>query len=178
MPQTQNTAPARIRPLREQQIPALLALFEQSVRRLGPEHYSPEQVEQWAQGARHPGLASQLREHHGWVMEQEGMPLGFVTLSDDGHLSLLYVSADHQRQGLGGQLLEQALQAASQLGLHSLTTEASAFSLALFLRHGFEQAGLETVERGGVSFVRHRLYCRLPSQDQPLKYPPFPQSNE
>ena len=178
MPQTQNTAPARILPLREQHIPALLALFEQSVRRLGPEHYSPEQVEQWAQGARHPGLASQLREHHGWVMEQEGMPLGFVTLSDDGHLSLLYVSADHQRQGLGGLLLAQALQAASQLGLHRLTTEASAFSLALFLRHGFEQAGLETVERGGVSFVRHRLYCRLPSQGQPLKYPPFPQSNE
>ena len=178
MPQTQNTAPARIIPLREQHIPDLLALFEQSVRRLGPEHYSPEQVEQWAQGARHPGLASQLREHHGWVMEQEGIPLGFVTLSDDGHLSLLYVSADHQRQRLGGQLLEQALQAASQLGLHSLTTEASTFSLALFLRHGFEQAGLETVERGGVSFVRHRLYCRLPSQGQPLKYPPFPQSNE
>ena len=178
MPQTQNIAPARILPLREQHIPALLALFEQSVRRLGPEHYSPEQVEQWAQGARHPGLASQLREHHGWVMEQEGMPLGFVTLSDDGHLSLLYVSADHPRQGLGGLLLEQALQAASQLGLHSLTTEASTFSLALFLRHGFEQAGLETVERGGVSFVRHRLYCRLPSQGQPLKYPPFPQSNE
>ena len=178
MPQTQNTAPARILPLREQHIPALLALFEQSVRRLGPEHYSPEQVEQWAQGARHPGLASQLREHHGWVMEQEGIPLGFVTLSDDGHLSLLYVSADHPRQGLGGLLLEQALQAASQLGLHSLTTEVSAFSLALFLRHGFEQAGLETVERGGVSFVRHRLYCRLPSQGQPLKYPPFPQSNE
>lgn len=178
MPQTQITSPARISPLREQHIPDLLALFEQSVRRLGPEHYSPEQVEQWAQGARHPGLASQLREHHGWVMEQEGMPLGFVTLSDDGHLSLLYVSADHQRQGLGGLLLEQALQAASQLGLHNLTTEASAFSLALFLRHGFEQAGLETVERGGVSFVRHRLYCRLPSQGQPLKYPPFPQSNE
>ena len=107
MPQTQNTAPARILPLREQHIPALLALFEQSVRRLGPEHYSPEQVEQWAQGARHPGLASQLREHHGWVMEQEGMPLGFVTLSDDGHLSLLYVSADHPRQGLGGLLLER-----------------------------------------------------------------------
>ncbi|WP_262109665.1 GNAT family N-acetyltransferase [Aeromonas sp. Marseille-Q5825] len=178
MPQTQNTAPARISPLREQHIPTLLTLFEQSVRRLGPEHYSPEQVEQWAQGARHPGLASQLREHHGWVMEQEGMPLGFVTLSDDGHLSLLYVSADHQRQGLGGLLLERALQAASQQGLHSLTTEASAFSLALFLRHGFELAGLETVERGGVSFVRHRLYCRLPSQGQPLKYPPFPQSNE
>ncbi|WP_439826382.1 GNAT family N-acetyltransferase [Aeromonas caviae] len=152
----------RIVPLEEAHIPRLLDLFEQSVRRLGPAHYSPEQVEQWARGAHHPGLASQLREHHGWVIEQDDVPLGFATLSDDGHLSLLYVSADHPRQGLGTLLLERVLATASQMGLGSLTTEASAFSLALFLRHGFLLTGLETVERGGVQFIRHRLHCRLP----------------
>ena len=152
----------RIVPLEEAHIPRLLDLFEQSVRRLGPAHYSPEQVEQWARGAHHPGLASQLREHHGWVIEQDDVPLGFATLSDDGHLSLLYVSADHPRQGLGTLLLERVLAAASQMGLGSLTTEASAFSLALFLRHGFLLTGLETVERGGVQFIRHRLHFRLP----------------
>ncbi|AUT41127.1 GNAT family N-acetyltransferase [Aeromonas caviae] len=152
----------RIVPLEEAHIPRLLDLFEQSVRRLGPAHYSPEQVEQWARGAHHPRLASQLREHHGWVIEQDDVPLGFATLSDDGHLSLLYVSADHPRQGLGTLLLERVLAAASQMGLGSLTTEASAFSLALFLRHGFLLTGLETVERGGVQFIRHRLHCRLP----------------
>lgn len=153
---------SRIVPLEEAHIPRLLDLFEQSVRRLGPAHYSPEQVEQWARGAHHPGLASQLREHHGWVIEQDDVPLGIATLSDDGHLSLLYVSADHPRQGLGTLLLERVLAAASQMGLGSLTTEASAFSLALFLRHGFLLTGLETVERGGVQFIRHRLHCRLP----------------
>lgn len=153
---------SRIVPLEEAHIPRLLDLFEQSVRRLGPAHYSPDQVEQWARGAHHPGLASQLREHHGWVIEQDDVPLGFATLSDDGHLSLLYVSADHPRQGLGTLLLERVLSAASQMGLGSLTTEASAFSLALFLRHGFLLTGLETVERGGVQFIRHRLHCRLP----------------
>ncbi len=152
----------RIVPLEEAHIPRLLDLFEQSVRRLGPAHYSPEQVEQWARGAHHPGLASQLREHHGWVIEQDDVPLGFATLSDDGHLSLLYVSPDHPRQGLGTLLLERVLAAANQMGLGSLTTEASAFSLALFLRHGFLLTGLETVERGGVQFIRHRLHCRLP----------------
>ncbi|MDX7688827.1 GNAT family N-acetyltransferase [Aeromonas caviae] len=152
----------RIVPLEEAHIPRLLDLFEQSVRRLGPAHYSPEQVEQWARGAHHPGLASQLREHHGWVIEQDDVPLGFATLSDDGHLSLLYVSADHPRQGLGTLLLERVLATASQMGLGSLTTEASAFSLSLFLRHGFLLTGLETVERCGVQFIRHRLHCRLP----------------
>ncbi|MFQ2516790.1 GNAT family N-acetyltransferase [Aeromonas caviae] len=152
----------RIVPLEEAHIPRLLDLFEQSVRRLGPAHYSPDQVEQWARGAHHPGLASQLREHHGWVIEQDDVPLGFATLSDDGHLSLLYVSPDHPRQGLGTLLLERVLAAANQMGLGSLTTEASAFSLALFLRHGFLLTGLETVERSGVQFIRHRLHCRLP----------------
>lgn len=157
-----STSSPRIVPLEEAHIPRLLDLFEQSVRRLGPAHYSPDQVEQWARGAHHPGLASQLREHHGWVIEQDDVPLGFATLSDDGHLSLLYVSPDHPRQGLGTLLLERVLAAANQMGLGSLTTEASAFSLALFLRHGFLLTGLETVERGGVQFIRHRLHCRLP----------------
>ena len=152
----------RFVPLVEAHILRLLGLFEQSGPRLGPAHYSPEQVEQWARGAHHPGLASQLREHHGWAIEQDDVPLGFATLSDYGHLSLLYVSADHPRQGLGTLLLERGLAAASQMGLGSLTTEASAFRLALFLRHGFLLTGLETVERGGVQFIRHRLHCRLP----------------
>ena len=150
-------------PLSERHIPALIALFEQSVRQRGPEYYSEAQVAQWALGAHHPGFVSQLREHHGWVLEQAGAVLGFVTLSDDGHLSLLYVSADHQRQGLGGLLLATALSQAGRLGIETLTTEASAFSYGLFLRYGFELTGLESVERGGVSFIRYRLHCRLPS---------------
>ena len=97
------------------------------------------------------------------VLEQGGEPLGFVTLSQDGHLSLLYVSADHPRRGYGGLLLAAALAEAKRLGLTQLTTEASAFSYGLFLRYGFELTGLESVERGGVGFIRYRLHCRLPS---------------
>ena len=65
-------------PLSEQHIPTLIALFEQSVRQRGPEHYSEAQVEQWALGAHHPGFVSQLREHHGWVLEQAGAVLGLA----------------------------------------------------------------------------------------------------
>ena len=49
-------AEPRLVQLNEQHIPALCALFEQSVRRIGPQHYSPEQVEQWALGAIIPAL--------------------------------------------------------------------------------------------------------------------------
>lgn len=157
------TSQLHIVPLGEQHIPALITLFEQTVRRAGPEHYSPEQVEQWALGAHHPGFANQLREHHGWVACWGDTPLGFVTLSQDGQLSLLYVSAEHQRQGLGNLLLTTALANAPLPGLKAVTTEASAFSYGLFLRHGFTLTGMECVERGGVSFTRYRLFCRLPS---------------
>ncbi|MFM5342736.1 GNAT family N-acetyltransferase [Aeromonas veronii] len=150
-------------PLGEAHIPALVSLFEQAVRRSGPEHYSAEQVEQWALGSQHPGFVSQLREHHGWVAMVGDAPAGFVTLSADGHLSLLYVGAAHQRQGLGNLLLTTALAGARALGINAITTEASAFSYELFLRHGFTLTGVESVERGGVSFTRHRLHCCLPS---------------
>ena len=60
-------------------------------------------------------------------------------------------------------LLAAALAEAKRLGLTQLTTEASAFSYGLFLRYGFELTGLESVERGGVGFIRYRLHCRLPS---------------
>ena len=150
-------------PLGEAHIPALVSLFEQAVRRSGPEHYSAEQVEQWALGSQHPGFVSQLREHHGWVAMLGDAPAGFVTLSADGHLSLLYVGAAHQRQGLGNLLLTTALAGARALGISAITTEASAFSYELFLRHGFTLTGVESVERGGVSFTRHRLHCCLPS---------------
>lgn len=150
-------------PLAEWHIPDLITLFEQAVRRTGPEHYSAEQVEQWALGAQHPGFVSQLREHHGWVAQLGDRPLGFVTLSADGHLSLLYVGADYQRQGLGNLLLTTAMAGARALGLKSITTEASVFSVALFLRHGFTLTARECVMRGGVHFTRHRLHCGLPS---------------
>lgn len=116
-----------------------------------------------ALGAHHPGFVSQLREHHGWVACWDDTPLGFVTLSGDGHLSLPYVGADHQRQGLGNLLLTTALASAPMLGINMVTTEASAFSYGLFLRHGFTLTGMECVDRGGVSFTRCRLFCHLPN---------------
>lgn len=155
----------QIVPLHEHHIPALIKLFEQAVRRIGPEHYSPEQVEQWALGAHHPGFVSQLREHLGWVAQDQGeRPLGFISLSRDGHLSLLYVSAEHQRQGIGNVLITTAIAGARAAQLNHITTEASAFSYELFLRHGFRLIGPECVERGGVSFTRYRFCCSLPSE--------------
>ena len=78
-------------------------------------------------------------------------------------LARLAVSRKYQRKGYGGLLLAAALAEAKRLGLTQLTTEASAFSYGLFLRYGFELTGLESVERGGVGFIRYRLHCRLPS---------------
>ncbi|MGL5450976.1 MAG: GNAT family N-acetyltransferase [Aeromonas sp.] len=149
--------------LQKSHIASLVTLYEQSVLQRGPEHYSAPQVAAWAHTARQPDFARQLREHDGWVAEHAGHALGFVTLSQDGHLSLLYVSAQHQRQGLGTLLLSTALAGARSREMTLITTEASAFSYRLFLQHGFTLTGLESVTREGVIFTRHRLHCYLPS---------------
>lgn len=160
-PRSQGADAPHCVPLCAAHIPRLATLFERTVRELGPEHYSPEQVEQWARGGQHPGFAEQLQAHLGWVLEQGDTLQGFITLSPDGHLGLLYVAPELRRRGLASLLIRRLLQEARALGLTCIDTEASLFSYPLFLRHGFELDGLEQVSRGGVSFTRHRLHLNL-----------------
>ncbi|MGY3868630.1 GNAT family N-acetyltransferase [Aeromonas crassostreae] len=148
-------------PLTAAHIPRLAELFERAVRQLGPAHYSPEQVEQWARGAHHPGFADQLQTHYGWVLAQGDALLGFITLSPSGHLGLLYVAPEWGRQGLASLLIRRLIAEARALGLTWIDTEASLLSYPLFLRHGFVLDGLEQVSRGGVGFTRHRLHLSL-----------------
>lgn len=147
--------------------PALARLFAQSVRALGPEYYNPAQVEQWARGADHPGFIEEL--DRGWVAWQAGIPCGFVTLSHDGHVGLLYVAAGRGRQGIGRALLQHAMGVARAEGQPRLETEASLFSLGLFMSQGFKLVTLERVWRNGVPFLRHRLCCLLSSPGSSLQ---------
>lgn len=142
---------------------ALATLFEHSVRHSAPGHYSPQQVEAWAVGARSPAFLRELAASEGWVAWLDENRVGFVTLTRTAHLGLLYVAPDHQRQGIGEHLVITVLASARERGWHELQTEASLLSLGLFLRLGFRVTALEQIRRGSVLFSRHRLRYRLSS---------------
>jgi putative acetyltransferase len=148
----------RIREATEADAPALAVLFADAVRAAGPARYTPTQVDAWAAAADDPrALYARLLRHETLVAEDETGPIGFAGLAPDGHVTALYVRPGRMRRGVGTALLDAVLARAAARGFGRLYAEASLFSLPLFERAGFVVTDVETVERRGVRFERHRV---------------------
>jgi len=146
----------QIRVARGEEGPLLAGLYAETVRALGPQLYRPEQVDAWSgYGAQLDKFQAVLESAETFVWEEAGAVLGFCTIAASGYVNLLYVASHATRRGIGGLLLEHAMNhAASVHGARRFTVHASYFSRALFARHGFVVESEEHVDYGGVAFHR------------------------
>jgi GNAT superfamily N-acetyltransferase len=93
--------------------------------------------------------------HVGFVAESErGVLVGLVELRDPCHLSLLFVSGERQRQGIGRELVGRAVAYCRQSNpeIPVMTVNASPNSVGAYDRLGFRPTGPEE-ERDGIRFV-------------------------
>ena len=138
--------------------PALLALFRDTIRRVNSRDYSPVQVAAWASDdidtVRWFGRFS---GRYVPVAEEDGRPVGFAELEPNGHIDRVYVSADHQRRGIGRQLLAALVAEARRVGLGRLFTEASITARPFFDAQGFTVLAPQVVMCRGVEFVNYRI---------------------
>jgi putative acetyltransferase len=147
-----------LRPYRLDDAPALLALFRDTIRRVNSRDYSPAQVAAWA---------SDDIDTRTWfgrfdgrfvvVAEEAGLPVGFAELELSGHIDRVYVSANHQRRGIGRQLLATVVAEARRLGLARLFTEASITARPFFEAEGFAVLARQVVTCRGAEFVNYRM---------------------
>lgn len=83
----------------------------------------------------------------GWLIAMADQPQGFVitrSVVDEMEIILIAIDPLHQRQGLGGRLLEAACAAARAQGVQAAFLEQAAPNLAaraLYLGHGFAEIG-------------------------------------
>jgi putative acetyltransferase len=147
-----------LRPYRPDEPPALLALFRDTIRRVNSRDYSPTQIAAWASDdidtvrwfGRFTGRFVP-------VAKEAGRPVGFAELEQDGHIDRVYVSADHQRRGIGRQLLAAVVAEARRVGLARLFTEASITARPFFESQGFVVLAPQVVTCRGVEFVNYRM---------------------
>ena len=149
---------ATLRAYRPDEAPALLALFRDTIRRVNSRDYSPAQVAAWASDdidtVRWFGrFAGRFVP----VAEEGGRPVGFAELEPDGHIGRVFVSADHQRRGIGRQLLAAVVAEARRVGLARLFTEASITARPFFEAQGFAVLVSQVVMCRGVEFVNYRM---------------------
>jgi len=135
-------------------LPTLSQLYRDSVRALGPEAYSAEQIAAWSAFADADSFSLFITDAATFVAEDETGILGFCGIEADGHVTSVYVRADSFRQGIAGRLLSHVISYANDLEIPRLHTETSHFSRQLFHHHGFVDCGMETIERHQVTFER------------------------
>lgn len=143
-------------------------LFLDTVRRINSRDYTPEQIAAWAKADIDP--EPWFRRFDGkiaYVVEgdEDAKILGFADLTCDGYLDRLFVSADHQRQGIATMLMDAIEQAASESKLPRIHTQASITAKPFFLSRGFVVVAEQTVECRGVQMKNFVMEHLVFSQD-------------
>ena len=147
-----------LRPYRPDDAPALLALFRDTIRRVNSRDYSPAQVAAWASDDIDTvSWFGRFTGRYVPVAEEAGPPVGFAELEPNGHIDRVYVSADHQRRGIGQQLLATVVAEAERVGLTRLFTEASITARPFFAAQGFAVLAPQVVRCRGAEFVNYRM---------------------
>lgn len=147
-----------LRPYRPEDAPALLALFRDTIRRVNLRDYSPEQIAAWASDdIDEIAWAQRFAGRFAAVAEEAARPVGFADLEPNGHVDRLFVSADHQRRGIGRLLLSAVIAEAERLGLKRLHADVSITARPFFEAHGFVVLAPEVVTCRGVEFVNFRM---------------------
>lgn len=147
-----------VRRWRRSDASGLLKLFRDTVRRVNAADYTPEQIGAWASEAITPEeWEARFAGRFTLVAEAEGEPIGFAELEPGGRIDRLYVSADHQRRGIGHALLAALISEAEARGLPLLTVEASLTAKPFFEAHGFSVITRQEVVCRGVTMENYRM---------------------
>jgi putative acetyltransferase len=147
-----------LRQYRPGDAPALLALFRDTIRRVNCRDYSPVQIAAWASDdIDESAWAARFMGRFVVVAEEGSRPAGFADLERDGHIDRFYVAADHQRCGIGRQLLAAIVEEAQRTGVSRLFTEASITARPFFEIQTFKVIAPQVVTCRGVEFVNYRM---------------------
>lgn len=155
--------PIIVRKYRPGDAAELLVLFKNSIRKACSSDYNAAQIAAWASDE--ICLEPWARRFEGRfvvVAEIERIVVGFAELEPDGHIDRFYVSANHQRQGVGKVLLNAIFAQANQWNLHHLQVEASLTARPFFASHGFRTIAPQTVTCRGIAVQNFRMERQLP----------------
>ncbi len=137
-------------------------LFNDTVRQVNCRDYTPTQIDAWAHAAMN--VESWLRrfsDNFALVVEQSDAIVGFADMTRDGYLDRLFVSADHQRQGIATMLMNAIESAAKNSHLSRVHTQASITAKPFFVSRGFTVVAEQTVKCRGIELTNFVMELKL-----------------
>lgn len=114
-------------------------------------HYSSEGQEEFSRYVEPGALHARGKGNHFALLAVlENKIIGVVEFRDYSHLSLLFVSVPHQRQGLSKELLRRGVEIClkNRVDVLTLTVHASPNAVGIYEKLGFRQLQPEQVSHG------------------------------
>lgn len=152
-----------LRAFRDGDLPAVIELFRDTIRRVNVRDYTPEQVRAWAPDEIDPTKWRTFAGRYAIVAESHDRLVGFADLETDGHLDRFFVHAETQGCGVGRAMLQKLLDEARRLALPRIFAEVSITARPFFERHGFVVLVEQSVEVRGQRLTNYRMERKLGS---------------
>lgn len=154
-------AGVRVRPYRDEDAAATLAVYEQAVHQTAAASYTPEQLAAWAPLNRDAdGRAEWSRRRAAAetvVAVQADRIAGFSDLVDGTLLDMLFVDPTYGRRGVGSLLIQSVIALARAAGSLYLETHASLVARPVFERNGFVVISEEKPVIRGVELTNFKM---------------------
>ena len=151
-----------IRTFREGDAPSLYQVFHSAIHLVAARDYTKEQIDAWAPPSMDADLwAQRMRGIAPFVVEDNGIVLGYADVQDSGYIDHFFVSGLHQGQGTGRLLMEQIHQQAAKLGLELLTSHVSKTAQPFYQRFGFHIVEHREPVAGGIVIPNALMHKRL-----------------
>lgn len=105
-------------------------------------------------------IALMIDQREMFVADQDGEILGMIGYAG-GAIRSLFVTPDHQRQGIGRELIAEAEHLAKKAGIRSLTVAASLTGTDFYRRCGFHE--LRSVDPSGIHMMLMHKWLSEPT---------------
>ena len=156
-----------VRPFQPADGPELLDIYFDAVRNGTHRHYSAEQAAAWAPDL--PPLDSD--ETRAWtrriaattcfVATSGPDPVGFMSLTNDGHIDLAFVRPRWMGGDVAAHLYDHLLERARATGLTRLSCDASHLFRRFLKRRGWQGDQPEHIQRQGVTLTRWPMFLNI-----------------
>lgn len=139
-PSKRLTPQYKIHPLKEKDIPEMQNLFRTTVLNINIQHYTKEEVEDWASCGDDPARWKELLSHNQYIgaFDENDCLVGFSSMNKEGYLHSMFVHKDWQGKGVATQLLFEIETLAQQFNVTDITSEVSLTARPFFEKKGYK----------------------------------------
>lgn len=129
----------RLRVASKNDVPAIMALYRDTVRNINSKDYSPEQIAVWSDTTGMEATWGRCVSEQYFVVavSEEGKITGFSSVAKNGYLDFMYVHKDFQRKGIASALLQEIERKAAQQKNGEIFSHVSKTAKGFFLKKGY-----------------------------------------